>query len=384
MRHSDIFDRFVKVAQEKGIVSSKDLYEVKPKSSDDMSYKNNIMEIAHPNSLVIAPAYDKINGLVENNIERQNILLHIVNKETNGLLTQHKYASDNLILSLVRVANDLDNRDQDELRSLADTCLMQLKKEAEGVSSALLGVGVVLAAVTALYVQQHMDAVDQGYNINYQNLSKEIDDLIESSNTFGTGYELSDTFKEQMEDFKTRLEDFDEVYNKFVPLIEKLDQPRTQQERKDFLQEFDAREFVEAYNELREAVDEMDPYLDDIESYFKDPGYKSRQITEKGMGIELLDKLKMHGGVGLISDHFDDVAHMIPAYKESIKSIVNLLKNAERKRVRARNKISRSRRSQSTPYSSQEAESSPIMSESPRRRSLESALESEDAEGSLE
>ena len=90
--------KFVKVAQEKGIVSSKDLYEVKPKASDDMTYKNNIMEIAHPNSLVIAPAYDKINGLVENNIERQNILLNIVNKETNGLLTQHKYASNNLIL----------------------------------------------------------------------------------------------------------------------------------------------------------------------------------------------------------------------------------------------------------------------------------------------
>ena len=47
-----------------------------------------------------------------NNIERQNILLHIVNKRNDGLLTQRKYAQKELMLSLVRIANDLDNKNR--------------------------------------------------------------------------------------------------------------------------------------------------------------------------------------------------------------------------------------------------------------------------------
>ena len=155
--NSDIFNSYIEIAQQKGLVSlaeddwkkSKDaleknpradsltqekiekLYNLKPQSQKGMDYKKNIMEVAHPSSVVIAPSYDKLNGLVENNNERQNILLRIVDKRTNGLLTQHKYARDEMVRALVRVANDMDNRDEENLRSLADECLQSLAADKD-------------------------------------------------------------------------------------------------------------------------------------------------------------------------------------------------------------------------------------------------------------
>ena len=56
-------------------------------------------------------------------------MMRIVNKRTNGAIAQHKYAQDEMIRTLVRIANDMDNRDEGELRALADECLGSLKKK---------------------------------------------------------------------------------------------------------------------------------------------------------------------------------------------------------------------------------------------------------------
>src|SRR5579859_2403025 len=99
MRKSEIFESFVKIAQERGLVSQAEkpehtetdfsetnprfdsltieqiskLYNTKPAQPKDMEYKRNIMEDAHPDPVVISPSYDKLNGLVENENEGQNI-----------------------------------------------------------------------------------------------------------------------------------------------------------------------------------------------------------------------------------------------------------------------------------------------------------------------
>src|SRR5574337_1211334 len=151
MSRSDLFESFVKIAQEQGLLAEgehaehteKDfsetnprpdslsieqigkLYGTKPALPADMEYKRNIIEDAHPESVVLSPSHDKLNGLVENENEGQNIRLRIVMKQPDGHLTQRKYAEKNLVLSLVRIANELDNRGNDELRKLADVCLTQ-------------------------------------------------------------------------------------------------------------------------------------------------------------------------------------------------------------------------------------------------------------------
>lgn len=152
---SDIFNEYAKIAIKKGLIKNAEeskelkkykddsypragsdtieiiesLYGVKPEKPKSQEYKDNIMEVAHPNKVILAPSYDKINGLVENNIERQRIMINIVNKPPNGYLTQHKYAAE-LAKSLMQIANDMDNRNIEPLRKLADTCIEQLHKEA--------------------------------------------------------------------------------------------------------------------------------------------------------------------------------------------------------------------------------------------------------------
>ena len=156
---SEIFAAYAQIAQEKGLIKqaqkepkeSKELkeyknsvypragsdtiaaiealYGVKPDAPKEMQYDWNIVEKAHPNQVILAPSYDKLNGLVENVNERQRILINIMQKPVNGHLTHKKYASE-LVDQLVSVATDLDNREMDELRELADTCIMQLSEAA--------------------------------------------------------------------------------------------------------------------------------------------------------------------------------------------------------------------------------------------------------------
>lgn len=111
------------------ISSIEALYGVKPDTIDGLEYENSIMEVAHPNSVVIAPSYDRINGLVENNIERNNIMINIVNKTPNANWGDFKYAKQELVMELVRLGNEMDARNKDELFELADECLVEISNK---------------------------------------------------------------------------------------------------------------------------------------------------------------------------------------------------------------------------------------------------------------
>jgi murein DD-endopeptidase MepM/ murein hydrolase activator NlpD len=158
MSKSEVFENYAKIAEEAGLVSSavedsrkikkykkeqdprlgsddistiEALYGVKPDNS--VKYEENIMEAAHKAPVVIAPSYDKTQALVENEIERQKIDFNIVMgplSDGSNAHTYKKYAEKELVLQLVRIANDMDNSGSDELRVLADNCLAMLKKKA--------------------------------------------------------------------------------------------------------------------------------------------------------------------------------------------------------------------------------------------------------------
>jgi hypothetical protein len=104
------------------------LYNVRHESYD---YKDNIMESAHPDKLILLPAYDKLNGLVENHMERQKINLNIMRKPVSGLEYRQKYAE--LLKALLKTANDMDFQKQEQLSTLADSTVIHLQKEALGL-----------------------------------------------------------------------------------------------------------------------------------------------------------------------------------------------------------------------------------------------------------
>jgi hypothetical protein len=386
MSNSEIFNNFVKIAEEQGLTSSDDtkkklektrradslsiediekLYNVKPDQPKGAKYKRNITENAHPESVIVAPSYDKLNALVENDNERQNIILNIVNKTPNGHLTQHKYAENKLILNLVRVANDLDNRDQDKLMSLADTCLFQLNnkqmvKEALG-PLAIVGIAVPVL-LGALYLQQHMAFVNEGFEVNHQKLVAELDDILQDSASWGTGYDYRSDFKEMISSFKTKISSFYDLYQNIEPIIKDLEKPRTAQELVQLASNPKTTTVMDAYRKFRAAADNMLPYISTIETNFASESFKTRQIQDKGWMSSLVDKMQVfHGGKGLVADDFDDVVRAISPYKKSIADILQILKKAESLEMSAKRQIEQASQASKQQFDSEE--SSPVSSD---------------------
>jgi hypothetical protein len=364
MNRSEIFDNFVKIAQDKGMISedapekakkklSKDhradsldisaieaLYGVKPNTPKDMEYKRNIIEDAHPNSVVVSPAYDKLNGLVENDQERQNIILNILSKTPNGHLTQHKYAEKDLLMSLVRLGNALDLQKKNELRVLADVCLEQVATKQPIKKQAFVWIaGGIAATIGALYAQQHLAFADEGFQRNHEKLIAEVDDLINANSNWGVGNQYNAEFKTMVQDFKSRLMSFYNLYQKVLPIIKDLEKPKSVQELKDLALSPETATITNAYKVFRANTENMSTYLDTLEKSFSSESFKNRQIQEKGWISSLLDKTQLHGGKGLVADDFDDVVRGLLPYRKSIKEILDVLKTAESLEKDARVKI---------------------------------------------
>lgn len=354
MRKSEVFDSFIKIAEEKGMISPdapekakkkleqnprwdslditaiEALYGVKPNLPKDNEYENNIMEDAHPNAVIVSPAHDKLNGLVENNNEQQNILIHIVNRTPDGLSTQRKYARQDLLLALVRVANDLDNRNQEELRKLADTCLEQatkIKKEAWVVPVAI----GVAALIGALYTQQHLPFVNEGFEKNNQKLVAEVDDLLKSSADWGIGHQYKQGFLNMVRDFRNRLTSFFNLYRQKVePIMSELERPKDAKELMEKAKQPESATIMEAHNALLHAATDIESYIDKVAEDFKSEAYKVRQVEDTGFLTSLVEKTHaLVGGKGLIADDFDDVVRAISPYKKSIDDILDVLKAAK-------------------------------------------------------
>lgn len=353
MRRSDIFGEFVKIAKEKGLISEANpdhaehteqntksprwdsfdlsaieaLYGVKPEQSKGMDYDNNIMEVAHPESEVIAPSYDRLNGLIENEMEAQNIKLHIIKKTPDGFLTQRKYAEKELLLSLVRVANDMDNKDKEELRLLADTCLGQLHRQPgirkEALIPLLIGAAIVLGVT---YLVEHLPDVDQGLRGNYETLQNQLNDFLTADITLGFGHKYDQTLKQDVSNLRGQLARFWSIYDRALPIIHQLEKPATPQQVIQLAKSPGITSVQRAYEALRAAATAFAPYLDKTEENFSDPDYKAEH-TQKGGATSLIDEVPfLHGGKSsLLADDFDDVINAIKPFKDSVKRLLDLL-----------------------------------------------------------
>lgn len=356
MRHSDVFDSFVKIAQKKGLISQGDhaehteknldnprwdslsieqigkLYGVKPDAPEDMKYKRNIIEDAHPDPLVISPSYDKLNGLIENENEGQDIRIHISLKEPDGHLVNRKYAEQQLVLSLVRVANDLDNRNEEELRVLADACLLQVakKKILKQAVAPLLLIAPIVAVLGGLYFQQHFRAASQGFQQDQQKLLAEIDDLLNSTSSWGVGYEYKANFINLVKDLRSKVVSFYRLEKQIEPLINQLQTPKTRSELEEIAQQPETQELMRAYAAFSGAAQELEPYLEQVMNDFSSEMFKQQQIANKGFLSGLVDKTQvLHGGWGMIKDDFDDVKYALQTYMKDIGDILEALKAAE-------------------------------------------------------
>ncbi len=178
---SDIWNEFEKIAVEQGLICTaadesereqedpakmparydslsddaiRLLYGVEPESIFEKN--KTIIEIAHPETAIVGRTYDAMNAVIENLHERQDMMAYIALKMPNGNLTQRRYiaARQDLVNTLVRSAFLLENRDESELVTLADSCTERLVKkkivkEAVGplaIAGIAAGVAVLIGA----------------------------------------------------------------------------------------------------------------------------------------------------------------------------------------------------------------------------------------------
>ena len=379
---SEIFNNFVKIAQAQGLISDekptderveaehteKDfsetnprhdslsieqigkLYNTKPAQPKDMEYKKNIMEDAHPDPVVLFMAHDKLNALIENENEGQNARIRITLKEPDGHLTQRKYAQKELVLSLVRLANELDNSDQDELRKLADVCLAQAskKKDLEKQAWVIPVIIGVVAVVGLLYLQQHKNFHSDGFNMDYQKTLGEIDDLLTSSvSWYGTGYQYTPEFIQSVQKLKDDLGKINEAVQKVVPLVQNVQQPRTRseitQQLAQIAQDPKTQEADQAVKEFETVLKEYAPEVQQVVKNFSNQSYKNSVITDKGSLTKAVDWTEiLHGGGGLVSDDFDDVRRaLVPLWKD-IVDLYNALQEAKNVQTTLKSELSSS------------------------------------------
>lgn len=152
---SKIFEAYAQLAEEQGLISKDAGYEEARRGSDDISTiellygkrkdGEDLLDKAHPKTVVIAPAHDKFNGVVENLKERQQVFYEVALKNRpHGSTPRKNYlqAEQELLDSLISVGYSLDSKDEDALMKLADSCAERLIKEA-------LAPGVIVGGIAA-------------------------------------------------------------------------------------------------------------------------------------------------------------------------------------------------------------------------------------------
>lgn len=360
MARSEIFEDYLKIAVDKGLVKlaeeSKELKKYKDetnarvgsddistiealygvKKNDSVEYENNIMEAAHPKPVVIAPSYDKLNGLVENNIERQNVMLNIVMKPTDGITSGHKYAKQALMMELVRIANDMDNRNIDPLRVLADDCIVKLesseKKKFEKEAAVPVVAIVVLVAISlsAIWLLSHANDPDKGMLANCNNAVKQLTDLKTNS-----WYEsdVDDVVQADVEKLISHINTLKQYIEDFNSIRDKVYQPRTLSEAEEIekLESTAAAHGSQVKqildNFIRE-VTEITPLLNQDISNFTSKAYQTAH-TKPNWFSDVSGWLgeAMHGRWGLVANDFISAANALNPLKSSLLDALKDIKN---------------------------------------------------------
>ena len=370
MRRSDIFESFVKIAEEKGLVSKASpesvketlekthradslsiediahLYNTKPATPKEMEYKRNIVEIAHPEPQVLFNSYDKLNSLVENVNERQDIILNILNRTPNGQITQKKYAKRDLILSLVRVGNEMDTRGQSDLVALADACLFRASKPIH--KQAQLGIISAIAfIVCAFYAKQHLRFHSDGFALDYQKATAELNDLLNSSINLQTGYEYTPAFIVRVKDIRSKLNRLNIAVKTVLPELDKLETPRTGKELMEMAKQPNTHQVLSTFQDFKtqfqQTAETLVPYLSQVIANFQNEDYKQRQIQNKGWFTSMIDSAAfLHGGWGLVADDFDDAAHALQTIMFDVANIEKDLRIAEQAATKAQETMAQS------------------------------------------
>lgn len=299
------------------------LYGIKPEQIHE--YEDNIMEVAHPNAVVLMPAYDPINGLVENNIERNNVMRYIVEKSPTANYNYHKYAQSELMFELVRIANEMDSKEQVELYKLADECLLDLhslKKEA--FPWLVVGAVVLAGVLAATWLGSHIDDPDKGPLVNADNAIKQLQDLQENS-----WYEsdVDETVKQEAAEIITYIQKLKTTLTDYMQVTNVAYKPHTLNDKEELLKltasaDQHGAQIERAVQTLKSEVTNIEPLLSQAIENFINSDYQVKHTKPSWVSDAVgWASDALHGRWGLIANDFISAANALGTLKKSLKSL---------------------------------------------------------------
>lgn len=354
---ADIFEDYAKLAIESGLISesaeeSKELKKYKEESyarvgSDDIStiealysikpdssieYDYNIMEAAHPKPVVIGPAYDRLTALVENENENSAIMSYIALKPTDGLHTMHRYAKKELMMELIRIANDMDNRGNNEMRIAADKCIEQLTKPAEKspefgkiAFAPLVWAAVVGLSLAGTWLWSHADDPDRGIVANLVNAQKQLDDL--KTNSWYRS-SVDDTVVRDVNYVEGKLNEYRKYVAAFQKVMGEVYVPATLGDREELNKTVASTEGKE--EQIKETIDafikatqDIAPMIESAIANFGSEAYQKEHTKETWVGeASGVVGDALHGSKGLFANDYTSVVNALDTLRDSIKGLL--------------------------------------------------------------
>lgn len=297
--------------------------------------KRNIVEEAHPETVVAFDSYDKLNGVLKNDNQKQDITINILNRKQTGFLVHEKLASQSaLINSLVKTANYLDSRDP-ALAMYCDKILVEfnnsLEKEAMLPPAVLAGILIPAGIVGLMYWQQHSSSANLGLLENIKRMGNEIDDIL-NDKAFITGRDYNQEFKNKLTSCKNNLSNILVLYKDLKDKIVGFTFPENGQELMALSKDLSSQDLITKFNEFKRMATAMVSYLTNLKEKLADDDMKAMQVSNKGFLTGLIDRAKiLSGGSGLIKDDIDDLLALIDPVVASLLKTLEIMKKSQEK-----------------------------------------------------
>lgn len=333
---SDIFNEYAKKAIEQGLVKEasevsdetnqrfdslsdddiRSLYDVRPNGEEE----KHILDQAHPESVVVAPSYDRMNGLVENLFERQDIMAWIATKPNDGKLTQKRYvkASQDLTMALLNTAFLLDRTGDTELMRLADSCASRMTKEAIA-PLVLWGVGLGVTYLASAGIINNFGAqIDSGVQENARRAIDNLNALLEAGKASGREMEINElvTNIQYIKDLNEELTSFN------------IDNSLGEESTKSQMKEGKAKvqKYIEA---IKIGNKEITSFLNIIRAHAESAGlqtWMSEYLGDFGRGLEKGWKLLAGTHIGQAADALETLRGSLGKSIASISKLYSAVK----------------------------------------------------------
>jgi hypothetical protein len=262
----------------------------------------------------------------------------------------------------VRIGNELDARDNEELRKLADACLQQMsqKKSLEKRAWVLPALAAAAIVIGAIYAKQHLRFHSDGWTRDYEKATAEIDDLLNSNTNFEVGYSYTPAFIQTLQQLKAELAKLNTAVMKAIPILDKMQTPKNAEELKKMLDEPETHDAIKAVQDLQAQMTSSYPFINTTIASFSNDAYKQRAVAQKGMLSSLVDSVDfLHGGGGLVADDFDDVKHALQTLKVDLANLGKVMQGVESIKQKAQQELTTSQSEVSSNFTAPSGDKTP-------------------------